>query len=269
MSLLGFDAVGRLALGQIRRGAGDVTMAVTPASLTLTGKSVALNVSMAVTKANLTLTGQTVTFSTISGVVSGSLALTGQAVPLNVSMAITKANLTLTAQNVNLTFSGEQVTSGQLTLTGYSVPLNLTVPIQAAALTLTAQTVGLQRFIPVDAARLTLTGNWVDLREIGGSSGRRKKGRTGFEPVIKRPRPIEKPEPPKVWTPPIPDRAPAIEPRRLAPELAPKPLPAELHDLQSQIHAAEDLSDIERFLNDYDQDQQDADDIADILAILD
>jgi hypothetical protein len=110
----------------------------------------------------------------------------------------------------------------------------------------------------------------VDLREIGGSSGRRKKGRTGFEPVIKRPRPIEKPEPPKVWTPAIPDRVPAIAPRRPLPELVDaKELPADLLGLQEQIYTAEDISDVERFLSEYDQDQQDADDIADILAILD
>ena len=37
----------------------------------------------------------------------------------------------------------------------------------------------------------------------------------------------------------------------------------------SGMQIAEDISDVERFLSDYDQDQQDADDIADILALLD
>lgn len=267
--LPGVTPLGVYALAQIPGGA-SVTMSVVSGSLTLTGRSVALNVSVPVTKANLALTGSAVTFSTITGVGSGSLAMTPQPVALNVSMAITKANLTLTGQNVNLIFSGEQISAGQLTLTGYSVALNSTMAVQAGALVLTGRSVGLARFIPIEAARLTLTGNWVNLLEIGGGSSRRKKGRTGFEPVIKRPRPIEKPEPRKVWTPPIPDRVPAIEPHRPLPELVDrKELPADLLGMQHQIYTAEDISDVERFLSDYDQDQQDADDIADILALLD
>lgn len=103
----------------------------------------------------------------------------------------------------------------------------------------------------------------------GGSKGGTSKGRRGFEPVKKHPRPIEKPEPPKVWTPPQPKpRRPLL--RMPEPKLTePGPLPAELLGMQHEIYSAEDISDVERFLSEYDQDKQDADDIADILAILD
>ncbi len=268
--LLGVTPLGVYTLTQIPGGGSDVTMSITAGALTLIGKNVALNISMAVTKADAVLTGEPVTFSTVLGVGSGSLALTGESVPLNVSMTITKADLTLTGQNVNLIFSGEEITPAQLTLTGYSVALNSSMAIQAGSLVLTGSAVLLERFLPIEPATLTLIPHWVDLREIGGSSGRRKKGRTGFEPVLKLPRRIEKPESPKVWTPPIPDLAPAVIARRPLPEMVDrKELPADLLGIQDQIFSAEDISDVERFLSDYDADQQDADDIADILAILD
>jgi hypothetical protein len=101
--------------------------------------------------------------------------------------------------------------------------------------------------------------------------GTDKKRRAGFETIVKRkPEPPKRTEPPKVWTPPASKRPALTLPRRPAPELVEaKELPADILGMQHQIYTAEDISDVQRFLNDYDQDQQDADDIADILAILD
>jgi hypothetical protein len=266
--LLGVAPLATYALTQIPGGA-SITLAIDKGDLTLTGQSVVLRDTMATAKGDLTLTGQATTFATVTAVVRGALTLTGQSTTFLVTEAISKGDLTLTGGGMSFVAS-EPVGAGQLTLTPYSVAFAVTFDIDAAALTLTGQNVLIGHAIPIEPGQLTLFGRDIDLKQIGGSSGRRKKGRTGFEPVIKRPPQIEKPEPRKVWTPPIPDRAPAIVLRRPLPELVDaKELPADLLGIQDQIFTAEDISDVERFLSDYDNDQQDADDIADILAILD
>jgi len=91
-------------------------------------------------------------------------------------------------------------------------------------------------------------------------SDRRKK--TGFEPVKKIFRAPD-PEPvPRVWTPPQPALRP-IQPPRPAPELVDQDLiPHDLTGIMMQMRAAEEAS---RHI----QDEQDAADIADILDLLD
>ena len=46
-------------------------------------------------------------------------------------------------------------------------------------------------------------------------------------------------------------------------------VPVNLLGLQDEIHAAQDASDIERFLSKLDHDEQDAADISDLIALLD
>lgn len=120
----------------------------------------------------------------------------------------------------------------------------------------------------VSAVGIGRAGNIMAM--LSGSGGARKKIRGGFEPIDKRP-----PEPvafsaPKIPLPPFRD-APALAPiDEPPPELVDRNLiPSDMLGLRDQIYTAQDISDIEKFLADHDQDQQDIDDIADVLALLD
>lgn len=98
----------------------------------------------------------------------------------------------------------------------------------------------------------------------GNRLDRRKKRKTGFEPVIKYPvKPVDEPAK-KVWTPPpglvrqTPPKPPAAAPAFIDPQV----VPSNLLDTMAQMRAAEEAS---RHI----QDEQDAADIADILKFLD
>ena len=76
-----------------------------------------------------------------------------------------------------------------------------------------------------------------------------------------------KPEPePEAWTPPRKPSPPLAPPRPIVDPVEAKILPTELLSVQRQIFDAEDISEVLRML---DLDEQDAADIADVLAILD
>lgn len=106
---------------------------------------------------------------------------------------------------------------------------------------------------------------------ISGGGVSRKKPKTGFEPVVKLPPQQTKPTKPKVWTPPQEYvRSPAIAPQsKPVPLVDPALVPTGLLGIMEQMRAAEDLSDVNRYLEQLDQDEQDAADIADVLALLD
>lgn len=217
--------LGVYALTQIL-GGSDVTYPVTEGDLTLTGRTASFAVTTAGDKGDLTLTGVTATLTSVMAVVNGALVLTGQ----------------------DATFSTAISGEGDLTLTGRDALLTV--------------------IIVTEPATLTLTPNWADLLPIGGGSSRKKKPRTGFEPIAKvHVERTSKPKKKPLLPPPdligrIPSIIPTDEP---LPDFAHEAEPADLLGLQDQIYTAQDASDVEAFLRSYDQDQQDAADIADIL----
>jgi hypothetical protein len=97
----------------------------------------------------------------------------------------------------------------------------------------------------------------------------KRKPKTGLEPLIKRPKSPE-PAPPSKLVPKF--RAmPAVLPVVEEPPL-PQAMPGivdQTDETQRQIQDAIDASDIEAFLKGIDQDEWDATDIADVLALLD
>jgi hypothetical protein len=287
--MLGFDALGRLALGQIPRPVGSVTLTGDKGDLTLTGRDAALRqvTVIAGAKGDLALAGQASVFATITGTINGALTLTGRNASF-VTLAFGDGALTLQGQDSTFTVT-ETTAHGDLTLTGHGASFIAALAVTKADLTLdggdswlwesnlkgdltlTGYDAALTPTAIAISAQLTLTPHWADLKPIGGGSSR-KKPRTGFEPVKKHPpEPPAKPEPPKVWTPP-PGlvRSPSIVPRLPAPDLVdPDLVPTGLLGIQQQMFSAEDISAVGRFLDQLEQDEQDAADIADVLALLD
>ena len=107
-----------------------------------------------------------------------------------------------------------------------------------------------------------------------GSSGapaeagkRGKNWRTGLEPVAKDHRSREKPAEPALPIPPTRflRRSPPIQPGRL---IDPILLPDDPLGIEQAIFSAQDTSDILNFVRSLEQEEQDAADIADVLALL-
>lgn len=287
MAVFGFLPFGRFAWGQPTSAL--YSLSVSKGDLTLTGKVQTFKVTEAVAKSDLILTGKSESFGVALAVIAGALTLSGQTVvqiitttesgatltlhgnasSFLVTESVSSAALTLTWQSSSTLITMASA-KGDLTLTGeYS---GLTPEIDHGTLTLTGQQIALTPTIPVVPGQLTLTPHDVPLIAIGGASGAPaggKRKKTGFEPVKKR-----KPPEPDV---PAPLPIPPIGPKpRLPAEIRapldivdPALIPTSLLDLEQQVLSAQDIADAEAYLRQLDQDEQDAADIAEVLALLD
>lgn len=100
---------------------------------------------------------------------------------------------------------------------------------------------------------------------------RDKRIKTGLEPVTRAP----KPEAPKLNPVPVPvPVAVKPKPKRLVPMATPIEIvdphePDSMLALQASVHDAEDIAAIHRYLDRIEIEEQDAQDVADILALLD
>lgn len=130
---------------------------------------------------------------------------------------------------------------------------------------------------PQGVQGIGLAGNiTVIISGGGGSSGaagdgdkpRRRRGRTGLEPIAKRP-PRPAPELKRPELPPVPVIEVPLAPFELPAEEKFAEPPDGLMALRMQILDAQDAADINRLLRDMDMDEQDLSDIADILALVD
>lgn len=106
-------------------------------------------------------------------------------------------------------------------------------------------------------------------RKLIEDSPRKAHRKTGLEPIKKQWAKPKLEEPAGLPLPPFRDlRAPGWD-KLQPPELVDhKPEPGSFLELQAQIHAAEDASDVEKFLGQLEQDEHDAADIADLIALL-
>jgi hypothetical protein len=204
--------------------------------------------------------------------VSGTLTLSGQSTTFTVTEHIEKGDLTLTGGSITPDVS-LPITPATLTLTGQGATFLTTLRVDAGALTLTGQVFFPSRVLPIEHATLTLRPGWIELKQIGGSSGERRKRdprlKTGLEPVKKR-KPPEPDAPAPLPIPPFktPPLVPVLEPVEIVdPCLIPDA--GSLQALQQQINDAHDVAAIQNFLRQLEQDEQDARDIADVLALLD
>lgn len=110
----------------------NLTLSVTPGTLTLSGQSAALNRALAVSAGTLSLSGQAAALQAGLAVTAGSLTLSGASVGLtlggNLALAVDAGSLSLAGASVGLTLGGNlalSVTPGALTLTGASVGVAL------------------------------------------------------------------------------------------------------------------------------------------------
>lgn len=124
MSLLGFDALGRLALGQITRNAQTTTQLVAASgSFAFTGTSISFNVIENVAAGAYSFTGVSVAFRVAESVAPGAFAFTGVAASFKVTENVTAGSFTFTGNPIfEETF--ETVTPGAFTFTGYPAQLS-------------------------------------------------------------------------------------------------------------------------------------------------
>jgi len=123
MSLLGFDALGRSAIGQIPRS-GAITLPVSAASVAVTTQSVTLKISESVGAAVWAITGGAVTYRLQEPITATSLVCTLKAPAVAISQAVAPAAFSIAMFNVNEPMTG---------------------PVEAASLVITANDVALSR----------------------------------------------------------------------------------------------------------------------------
>lgn len=158
--MLGFNALGRLALGEAgQRAPSDYELAIEAGSFALTGQDVELSRTWAIPAgaAAFSLTGQAVGTRADRKVAvgAGAFSLTGQAVGIRAArrMSAAAASFSLSGQAVALKKSWLNLTvgAGALSLAGQAVSLRqgFLFPVDAGAFSLSGQTVGIRatRFI--------------------------------------------------------------------------------------------------------------------------
>ena len=149
-------------------------VAVTPASLTLTGQAISVAVKPAVSPASLTLTANNV--DVIGPLAAGALNLTGQsvAVRLDTSVLSTSALLQLSGQSIAAAIAGKVTAIATMTLTGQAVTFSFVKTFDAGALTLNGAEIVPQKtefFVPTPNA-LYLTGKLIGVNFSNDSDER-------------------------------------------------------------------------------------------------
>jgi hypothetical protein len=117
MSLLGFDAIGRLALAQIQRG--NISMPAVSGSFTVTGAAQTARITENVTAGSFAYSGTDITESFVVG--SGAFALTGAAQAFRLTENVGAGSYVVTGSIANnITGSAD---AGSFVLTGSSPAL--------------------------------------------------------------------------------------------------------------------------------------------------
>lgn len=138
-------------------------VAVSPASLTLTGQAISAAVSAGVSPSALTLTSQNV--DAIGPLAAGALSLTGQAITarFDTSVLPTSALLQLAGQDIVAAISGAVSSIGSMTLTGQAITFRFEQTFDPGSLTLSGAEIVPQKtefFVPTPNA-IYLTGMTV------------------------------------------------------------------------------------------------------------
>jgi hypothetical protein len=99
--MLGFDAVGRLALGQLPRGSVTATLTAAAGSLTVTGSAVTFSIVEAAAAGSLALSGVTTSFAVKSAIGAGAFVSAGVAAVLTPTVNAASGTFTMNGQPVN------------------------------------------------------------------------------------------------------------------------------------------------------------------------
>lgn len=122
MSILGFDAIGRLSLGQIRQ---QPSLAASSGSFALTGVSGSFKISEAANAGSFALTGNPAPIGLSLAVVAGSYSVTGFAVSFKVSESIAAGSFAVTGGAANDTILVPEP-AGSFQITAYPAQLSRT-----------------------------------------------------------------------------------------------------------------------------------------------
>lgn len=195
MSVLGGDALGRLALGQIGQNAPTTTvLTVTAGAFAFTGSAATFTIKEAAAAGSFALTGVAATFQVKEAATAGAFAFTGSAATFRIY---------------------ETALAGSFVFTGFSALEPLTENVQP----------GLFRFTGHDAP-LTRTGFDYDVQQggVGHYLYEREKAKQLAAITRPTPRPIDRRTMPRMgplarpYSAPIPPApvAPPVQPDRMA-----------------------------------------------------
>jgi hypothetical protein len=101
MSLLGFDAIGRLAIGQLPGGRTTTTLTVSAGAFAIAGSAATFSVKEAEGVSTFALTGVAAAFTIVEAVTKGAFAFTGVAAALKISEAPNVGAFTLNGRPIN------------------------------------------------------------------------------------------------------------------------------------------------------------------------
>jgi hypothetical protein len=172
--MLGFDALGRLALGQLPGSATNTVLVAATGAFALTGTAVGFRTALPTASGAYTLTGVAASFVGKLTAATGAYAEGGTASPLAVNLATAAGAYGLTGNAAALT-PAIAAGAGAFVATGVAAAFTTTFSESAAA-----YTIAWQAFSDVDAlaARtggFALTGNTAQLSvdiDLGGIGGR-------------------------------------------------------------------------------------------------
>ena len=122
MSLLGFDALGRLALGQFHGGRQTITLAVSPGVFALTGSAATFTIKEAAAVGPFALTGVSASFTVKEAVTYATFSFSGVPVSFTVSEAAATGLFTASGKPANET-TIEQDAPGAFVVTGNDADL--------------------------------------------------------------------------------------------------------------------------------------------------
>ncbi|WP_029082896.1 hypothetical protein [Bradyrhizobium sp. th.b2] len=123
MSLLGFDAIGRLALGQVRQnGPVNISLPAAPGSFALAGVAITFKAVEAVTVGGYVLAGVSAPGAIVEATAAGAFTLSLKSAVLNPALNAAPGAFTLTGRPANEPVV-EDADPGAFVLTGNDAPL--------------------------------------------------------------------------------------------------------------------------------------------------
>lgn len=124
MSLLGFDAIGRLALGQIQRPT-TIVLSVSAANYAITASAVLFKIAELVTQSTITIAGVENSEQIKESVATASFLLSTSTVSFKIVEPVSAASYVVTPSPVNL-MDIEPVLPGSIVISPLAVPLTRT-----------------------------------------------------------------------------------------------------------------------------------------------
>lgn len=145
MSLLGFDAVGRLALGQVRSGVGSILLSALAGSIAETGITAAFKIALSAPVTTYAVTVNVASFATkfLSSV--AAFSETGIAASFKTLFSGTAGQYVLTGLPATFSGSGAALGAGVYAVTGLPIGITVTIPASSVPYLVTTNNAALDR----------------------------------------------------------------------------------------------------------------------------